>query len=82
MYLIIAYRWGDNQVLKEHDNFETNKYIKHSYPVGLHCVKESAEIIADEERIERGGKYECLVYEVEENRLIDSSKIVYSTMDE
>lgn len=53
IYTVHAYRWGDRE--------------KHSYPVGVFDSLDLAEISAKAEEYERGGKYDCEIYEWELN---------------
>lgn len=51
IYTIHAYRYGDREL--------------HSYSVGVSSKRAKALTMADEEKTQRGGKYECEVIEWE-----------------
>lgn len=55
-YLVTAYKWA------ERDN--------HSYFVGIFDKKHDAILSADNETKIRGGKYSCLVEQIEKNLII------------
>lgn len=80
IYLVVAYRWGDNNILKEYDTFENNTMIKHSYVLGIFENLKVAIENSQSERSNRGGKYECIVYKMKLNSCHKS--IVYSTFDD
>lgn len=50
IYVVTAYRWGDRK--------------DHSYPIGITCRLEKAKEMANSHTNYRGGKYECIVYEI------------------
>lgn len=57
VYYVQAYRWG--------------KVDNHSYIVGIWEDSNEAERAAKAEELERGGKYECVVYVTELNKKSD-----------
>ncbi len=74
-YIVIAYRWGE--IPEDHTpDFKYDKDYKYYYLVDTVHYRRNAIRIADEERDNRGGKYECVVYEYE-NEVLEKS--VYST---
>jgi hypothetical protein len=54
IYYVQAFRWG--------------KVDNHSYIVGIWEDSNEAELAAKAEELERGGKYECVVYMAELNK--------------
>lgn len=62
LFVVQAFRWGDVE--------------KHSYVAGVFSTFELAESAAKKEQDERGGKYECIVYQYELN---DSEGTIIST---
>lgn len=74
----MAYRWGD--IPEIHDGFECDNFFKHYYLVDVLMGDnlDSAISLANSEREDRSGKYECVVYEQKElNCPFDN--IVYTT---
>lgn len=70
MYIIMAYRFGDKE--------------KHSYVVGLEEDLEDAKKLAQKEEYHRGGKYSCVVDEMEpgqikNNRVYETEGFVLDT---
>jgi len=51
VYVVIAYRWGEQS--------------NHSYLLGVYTKKHAALVAGDEHREYRGGKYECEVIEAD-----------------
>ncbi len=54
LFTVHAYRWGDRS--------------NHSYPVGVFTTIGEAKAAKVDEEYERGGKYECEIYEWRANR--------------
>ena len=57
MYVVIAYRWGENS--------------NHSYTLGVFNKKHAAIKCADSHTEYRGGKYACVVEKCEINKFDD-----------